>query len=59
MENSNTSAQEVHALWVSQNEHIVSFHKVEGADYQQLLFTNQNDKMEFVFRKCSCGFRIQ
>jgi len=59
MEKSKTRAQEVHTLWISQNEHIVSFHEVENADYEQLVFTNQNEKMEFVFQKCSSGFRIQ
>lgn len=59
MEKSNTSTQEVHTLWISQNEHIVSFHEVEGDDYKQFLFTSQNEKMEFVFQKCSSGFRIQ
>ena len=59
MEKSNTVTQEVYKLWISQNEHIVSFHEVENADYEQLVFTNQNEKMEFVFQKCSSGFRIQ
>lgn len=59
MEKSNTSTQEVHTLWISQNEHIVSFHEVEGGDYEQFVFTSQNEKMEFVFQKCSSGFRIQ
>ena len=59
MEKSNTSAHGVHTLWISQNEHIVSFHEVESDDYEQLVFTNQNEKMEFVFQKCSTGFRIQ
>lgn len=54
-----TRAQEVHTLWINQNEHIVSFHEVEGDDYEQLIFANQNEKMEFVFQKCSSGFRIQ
>lgn len=59
MEKSNTSAQEVHTLWISQKEHTVSFHEVEGDDYEQFVFTSQNEKMEFVFQKCSSGFRIQ
>ena len=59
MEKAKNSAQEVHTLWINQNEHIVSFHEVEGDDYEQLVFTNQNEKMEFVFRMCSSGFRIQ
>lgn len=59
MEKSNTSAQEVHTLWISQNEHIVSFHEVDGDDYKQLVFANRNEKMEFVFQQCSSGFRIQ
>lgn len=50
MEKSKTRAQEVHTLWISQNEHIVSFHEVESDDYEQLVFTNQNEKMEFVFQ---------
>ena len=59
MEKSKTRAQEVHTLWISQNEHIVSFHEEEGDDYEQLVFTNQNEKMDFVFQKSSNGFRIQ
>lgn len=59
MEKSNPNPQEIHTLWISQNKHIVSFHQMEGDDYKQLRFTNQNDKMEFVFQKCSSGFRIQ
>lgn len=59
MEKSNTVTQEVYKLWSSQNKHIVSFHEVEGDDYEQLAFTNQNEKMEFVFQKSSNGFRIQ
>ena len=59
MEKSNAPAQEVHTLWISQKEHIVSFHEVEGDDYEQLVFANQNEKLEFVFQKWSSGFRIQ
>ena len=59
MEKSNTVTQEVYKLWISQNKHIVSFYEVEGDDYEQLAFTNQNEKMEFVFQKSSNGFRIQ
>ena len=54
-----TRAQEVHTLWINQTEHIVSFHEVESDDYEQLVFANQNEKMEFVFQKSSSGFRIQ
>ena len=35
MEKAKNSAQEVHTLWINQNEHIVSFHEVEGDDYEQ------------------------
>ena len=59
MEKSNTVTQEVYKLWISQNEHIVSSHQEEGDDYEQLLLTNQNEKMDFVFQKSSNGFRIQ
>ena len=59
MEKSNTVTQEVYKLWISQNEHNVSFHEEEGDDYEQLVFTNQNEKMDFVFQKSSNGFRIQ
>ena len=59
MEKSNTVTQEVYKLWISQNEHIVSFHEEEGEDYEQLVFTNQNEKMDFVFQKSSNGFSIQ
>lgn len=59
MEKSNARAQEVPTLWISQKEHILSFHEVEGDDYEQLIFANQNEKLEFVFQKWSSGFRIQ
>lgn len=59
MEKMNTAGQGSHMLWISQSELIVSFHKVENDDYEPLVFSDQNEKMEFVFEKCSSGFRIQ
>lgn len=59
MEKSNAQAQDTPMLWISRKEHIISFHKVEGDDYEQLVFANQNEKLEFVFQTWSSGFRIQ
>lgn len=59
MENSNTRGQESHSLWISQSEHIISFHEVESNDYERLAFPSQDEKMKFAFQKCSIGFRIQ
>ncbi|OUN97348.1 hypothetical protein B5F98_06365 [Pseudoflavonifractor sp. An44] len=59
MEKSNTRAQELHILWISQSEHIISFHEVVSENYEPLVFSDQNEKMMFVFEKCSHGFRIQ
>lgn len=59
MEQSNTKELPLHVLWISQSEHIVSFHKVESDDYEPLVFPDQREKMQFAFEKCSSGFRIQ
>lgn len=59
MEKRNIRDQESHMLWISLSEHIVSFHEVANDDYKPLIFSDQDEKMEFVFEKCSRGFRIQ
>lgn len=59
MEKTNIRGQEAHMLWISLSEHIVSFHEVANNDYKPLIFSDQDEKMEFVFEKCSSGFRIQ
>lgn len=59
MEKTNNGGQEPQMLWINKSEHIVSFHKVENDDYEPLIFSDQNEKMKFVFEKCSSGFRIQ
>lgn len=59
MEKMNTGGQQSHVLWISLSEHIVSFHEVANNDYEPLIFSDQDEKMEFVFEKCSRGFRIQ
>ena len=59
MENSTATQQQLYTLWISQSKHIVSFHRVESDDYKPMVFSDQNEKMEFVFKKCSSGFRIQ
>lgn len=59
MEKTDIRGQASNMLWISQSEHIVSFHEVESDDYEPLVFSNQREKLEFVFEKCSSGFRIQ
>lgn len=59
MEKIYTGGQESYMIWISWSEHIVSFHEVANDDYEALVFLDQNEKMEFVFEKCSSGFRIQ
>lgn len=51
--------QEATPLWINQSDHIISFHKVDSGSYERLVFPSQDEKMEFVFQKCSSGFRIQ
>lgn len=62
MEKMNTGDQESHMIWISRSEHIVSFHEIENDNndnYEPLVFSNHNEKMQFVLEKCSSGFRIQ
>ncbi len=44
-------------LWINWRDQIVSFH--EEAGYEKLEFSSNEEKLEYVFRKCSNGFRIQ
>lgn len=52
-----TGSQKLQTLWVNWDDHIVSFHEVAG--YERLEFLSSEEKMEYVFRKSSSGFRIQ
>lgn len=52
-----TGAQEVPSLWINWVDHIVSFH--EEAGYERLEFPSNEERMAYVFQKCSDGFRIQ
>ena len=49
-------------IWISWSEHTVSFHEIENDNndnYEPLVFSDHNEKMQFVLEKCSSGFRIQ
>ena len=59
MEKMNTGDQESHMIWISRSKHTVSFHKIENDSYEPLVFSDHNEKMQFVLEKCSNGFRIQ
>lgn len=59
MEISNIREQEANPLWINQSDYIISFHEVDSGSYERLVFPSQDEKMEFVFQKCSSGFRIQ
>lgn len=59
MEYTKGEEKEMQSLWINQNEQILSFHQEESKDYKELVFPDQKEKMEFVFQKCSKGFRIQ
>lgn len=52
-----TGTQGTQIVWISQADHIVSFHEENG--YERLEFSSNEEKMEYVFQKCSNGFRIQ
>lgn len=52
-----TGVQTLPALWIDQNDHIVSFH--EEAGYERLEFASNEEKMNYVLQKTSNGFRIQ
>ena len=59
MEKMNTGDQESHMIWISWSEHTVSFHEIENDNYEPLVFSDHNEKMQFVLEKCFSGFRIQ
>jgi len=44
-------------LWIHWSDHIISFH--EEAGYERKEFSSSEEKMDYVFRKTSNGFRIQ
>ena len=44
-------------LWVDWAGHILSFHKVAG--YERLVFSSNEEKMKYVLKKGSNGFRSQ
>lgn len=52
-----TGTQGPQLIWISQVDHIVSFHEEIG--YERLEFSSNEEKMEYVFQKGSNGFRIQ
>ena len=49
--------EKVFSVWIGRNEHIVSFEKIEG--YEEVVFLNNEEKIQFVVQKGFAGFRIQ
>ena len=45
------------SVWIGPNDRIVSFEKVE--DYEEVVFLNNEEKIQFVVQKGFDGFRIQ
>ena len=45
------------AIWINWTDHILSFHQEAG--FERLDFLSSQEKMNYVFEKCSNGFRIQ
>ena len=44
------------AVWINQEERIVTFLKMEG--YEKHTFRTQEDKMACVFTLCESGYRV-
>ena len=52
-----TSAGAPQVLWIHLTAKILSFHQEDG--FEQLIFPDNQARMNYVFDKTSSGFRIQ
>lgn len=50
---------EIHTVWINEEEHIASFHAVEGYAVQEQTFAAHESFMQYLRSLQECGFRFQ